>query len=106
MRIDKLSKMVNGWFIGDFSPTVFTTKDFEVCYRTHKAGEKWNIHYHKKAVEINVLVGGTMTIQDKTLLPGDIFTLYPWEIADPCFLTDCTVLTVKTPSVANDKYEI
>lgn len=106
MKIDKLSKMVNGWFIGDFEPTAFASKDFEVCYRTHKEAEKWATHYHKKSVEINVLIDGIMTIQDKTLLPGDIFTLHPWEIADPVFVTDCTVLTVKTPSVGNDKYEI
>jgi hypothetical protein len=47
-----------------------------------------------------------MTIQNKELNEGDIFILNPYEIADPIFLEDCTVLIVKTPSVPDDKYVI
>ena len=43
-----------------------------------------------------------MTLQNKLLTSGDIFTLEPFEIADPEFLTDCEIICVKTPS-ANDK---
>ena len=43
-----------------------------------------------------------MILQNKVLTSGDIFTLEPFEIADPEFLTDCEIICVKTPS-ANDK---
>jgi hypothetical protein len=45
-----------------------------------------------------------MKIQNTLFQAGDIFTLYPYEISDPEFLTDCELIVVKTPS-ANDKID-
>ena len=36
------------------------TKDFEVCFKHHTKGEKWDNHYHKQGTEINYLVKGKM----------------------------------------------
>ena len=47
-----------------------------------------------------------MCIQGKILEQGDIFMLYPWEVADPVFIEDCEVVVVKVPSVPNDKFTI
>ena len=47
-----------------------------------------------------------MMIQNTELNEGDIFILKPYEIADPIFLEDCTVLIIKTPSIPGDKYII
>ena len=35
----KLSKMVRGWFIGNFSPTVKKTKLFEVAIQNYSKGD-------------------------------------------------------------------
>lgn len=99
-----MKDMKGGWFIGNFEPTAFKTDQFEVCYKQHSAGEKWDIHYHKQGTEINYLVKGKMILQSRELLEGDIFILYPYEIADPTFVTDCTVLIIKTPSIPGDKF--
>ena len=104
MKISKLTDYTGGWFIGDFEPSAYKTDQFEVCYKFHKKGEKWDIHYHKISTEINVLIKGKMKILNKELVSGDVFVILPWEIADPVFLEDCTVLIVKTPSVPGDKY--
>jgi len=96
--------MTKGWFIGDFEPAAFKTQDFEVSWRIHPKGEHWETHYHKEATEINLLIKGSMTIQNQHLTSGDIFILDPEEIADPVFLEDCEVLCIKTPSVPDDKY--
>jgi quercetin dioxygenase-like cupin family protein len=106
MEIKNFSDMKKGWFIGDFEPTAYKTDQFEVSYRTHPKGEVWETHYHKIATEINLLVKGEMILQGRRLKSGDIFILYPYEIADPDFLEDCTVLCVKMPSVPNDKFEV
>jgi hypothetical protein len=34
---------------------------------------------------------------------GDIFVIYPKEIADPIFLEDCYLCVIKTPSIVGDK---
>ena len=95
--------MTGGWFIGDFDPSVYKTKDFEVAIATHKRGQKWPTHFHKVGVEINVLLEGKMKIQDQYIEAGDIFVIDPWEIADPIFLEDCKVVIVKYPSDPKDK---
>ena len=58
MKILNIKDMHDGWFIGGFEPTAYHTKDFEVNYRTHPAGQKWDMHYHTTTTEINLLVSG------------------------------------------------
>jgi mannose-6-phosphate isomerase-like protein (cupin superfamily) len=103
LRIEKITNMKGGWFVGNFVPAVYQTDKFEVCYKVHAKGEKWDVHYHAQAVEINYLVSGSMKIQDTLLQAGDIFVLERYEIADPEFLEECHLVIVKVPSVPGDK---
>lgn len=98
-----MSQMKGGWFVGDFHPTAFSTPHFEVSYKFHQAGEKWETHYHEKITEINYMIRGKMILQNTEINAGDIFVLKPYEIADPVFLEDCEMVVVKTPSVVGDK---
>mgnify|MGYP003442867589 CR=1 FL=1 len=95
--------MKDGWFVGNFSPTAFSTNLFEVCYKTHQKGELWDTHYHEFSTEINLLISGKMTINGIELNAGDIFTIEPYYIAAPIFLEDCTLIIIKTPSIPGDK---
>lgn len=106
MKVTRIEDYKGGWFIGNFEPSAFKTEGFEVCFKHHVKGEKWDTHYHKVGTEINYLVKGKMKIQDIVLNEGDVFVLYPYEVADPEFLDDCTVLIIKTPSVPGDKFII
>jgi mannose-6-phosphate isomerase-like protein (cupin superfamily) len=105
MKILKLSDMKDGWFVGGFEPTAHDTSDFEVNYRIHPEGQCWETHYHTDITEINLLIRGKMTMQNRELNSGDIFIIEPWEITDPVFLEDCEIICVKTPS-KNDKVVI
>lgn len=106
MIVDLLDNYHRGWFIGNFSPSIHTTNEFEVAVLTHKKGEVWGSHYHKQAREINVLLEGKMLMHGRQICQGMIFVLEPWEVADPIFLEDCKVLCIKTPSIKGDKYEV
>jgi mannose-6-phosphate isomerase-like protein (cupin superfamily) len=106
MIIEHIDKMTKGWFIGNFVPSVFVTEAFEVGFKIHKAGEKYGFHYHQLVKEINLLVEGEMKMHKKSLKSGDIFILEPFEIADPEFLTDCKIICVKVPGIAQDKIDI
>jgi quercetin dioxygenase-like cupin family protein len=105
MKIQKLSDMWRGWFIGNFEPTVLKTEDFEVGYLFRPKGKE-QPHYHAIGTEYNVLISGTMLLNGNELVPGDIFIIEPNEIAYPEFHEDCYILCVKTPSVIGDKYEV
>lgn len=103
MKVTNITDYHRGWFVGNFDPTVFKTEQFEVGILTHKKDEEWPCHYHT-GYEINYLVSGTILMHGQTLRAGDVFVLEPYEVADPKFLDDCTVVVVKTPSNPNDKY--
>lgn len=96
--------MIGGWFVGNFKPTAYKTKKFEVSYKLHKKNEKWPHHYHKKADEINLIVKGKMKIKNKIVKSGDIFVLKKKEIADPIFIKNTYIICVKTASIKNDKF--
>jgi hypothetical protein len=102
MKVDKLNRMIGGWFVGNFDPAAYKTDQFEVSYKSHPKGESWDLHYHHTVTEINLLVRGEMILQGRNLKSGDIFILEPFEIADPEFLQDCEIVCVKVPS-ENDK---
>ena len=106
MDLYKIEDFFRGWFIGDFTPSVLKTSDFEVGVLKHKKDEIWPQHFHKIATEYNYLISGTMTINGTSVNPGDIFILNPGEIANPKFLSDCSILVIKTPSIPGDKFEV
>jgi quercetin dioxygenase-like cupin family protein len=106
MNITKITDYVRGWFIGDFEPSLFKTKDFEVGILQHKKDEYWSPHYHKESIEYNVLISGKMIIQGNELNSGDVFVFEKGEVADPIFLEDCTLVVVKIPSIPSDKFEV
>ena len=103
MKIYNQNEMIGGWFVGDFFPSAYRTSDFEVGYKIHPNGEKWDVHYHEFITEINLIVKGKMIIQNKILKAGEIFVIEPYEIADPVFVEDCEIIVVKVPSVKGDK---
>jgi quercetin dioxygenase-like cupin family protein len=105
MKILNIDNMVGGWFVGNFEPTAYKTKDFEVSYKLHPKGQEWDVHYHTDVTEINYVIRGKMILQGKTLKTGDIFILEPYEIADPNFIEDTEIICVKTPSI-NDKISV
>ena len=103
VKVSEMSEMHRGWFIGDFEPSVYKTKDFEVGYLRHSKGEKWDYHYHAKSVEINYLIKGKMKINSKLINQGQIFTFEKYALSVPEFLEDCEIICVKIPSEPKDK---
>ena len=104
MKIYSTESFVGGWWLGNFEPSVFKTDQFEVCYKTHAAGEKWDAHYHALGTEFNYLIRGEMCINDMEFEAPVVFVIEPGEVADPTFITDVELIIVKIPSVPGDKY--
>jgi quercetin dioxygenase-like cupin family protein len=106
LKIVNIEEMKGGWFIGDFKPTVFSTKNFEIGVKTYEKGEYHAPHYHKVATEINYLISGTIDANGSIIHSSQIFIFEPNEVAECKFLTDCQILVVKVPSEKGDKYII
>ena len=104
MQIAKLSEMTKGWFIGSFSPTLYSTDAVEVAVKEYRAGftEQW--HYHKIATEFTVIVSGEVEMNGRRFSRGDIIVIAPGEGADFKALSPTVTTVVKLPGAPNDKY--
>ena len=104
MKSDNLNRMIKGWFVGGFSPSVFETTDFEVAVKKYNAGDNEEKHFHTIATEITVVVSGSIRMVDKVWKSGDIIVLEPGEATDFEAITDAINVVVKVPGALGDKY--
>jgi len=104
MKKYNLQDMIGGWFIGNFEPSVVKIPDFEVAVKYYLAGQSEPKHTHKEAVEFTVIVKGTVVMNGKTYMLGDIIEVEKMEAVGFVALTDVTTVVVKIPSVLGDKY--
>lgn len=104
MQLYSLDKMVGGWFVGDFSPAVLTTPDFEVAVKSYRAGDCEASHHHKIAEEITVIATGRARMCGRELIAGDIVHLAPGDSTGFEAIEDTITVVVKRPSLKGDKY--
>jgi quercetin dioxygenase-like cupin family protein len=104
VNVLNIDDMVHGWFVGPFSPTAHHTTDAEVCVKTYAAGDAEERHVHKVATEVTAVISGTVRMEGRDLHAGEIVVLAPGEPTDFLAVTDATIVAVKTPAVAGDKY--
>lgn len=104
MIIDKLENFTNGWFIGNFDPALLKSTDMEIAVQHTPKGTLVEHHFQKTATEYNVIISGTMRVENNILSAGDIFVYLPNEVCNVEVLEDTVTVVVKTPSVgASDK---
>ncbi len=98
-----LGEYKNGWLLGNFSPAVIQTNDFEVCVKSFKFGDREASHYQVIATEVTVVLSGKVRMGEVLLIEDEILVVEPGEIVDFEALTDCKVLGIKFPSLPEDK---
>ena len=98
--------MVNGWFVGNFEPSILKTDQFEVAIKSYTKGDEEVEHFHKIAIEITLVISGRVEMCKQIWEPGSIIILNPGEATSFKALEDSVTAVVKTPSVRNDKYEL
>jgi hypothetical protein len=104
MQTAKLSDMVRGWFVGDFSPSVLATQAVDVAVKTYRAGDKEDRHYHKIATEATLILSGRVRMNGKEYAADEILVIEPMESTDFEAIENTTTVVVKVPGASNDKY--
>lgn len=104
MRLEKLENMINGWFIGNFEPTLYKTKACEVAVKRYSKGSKEAKHFHMIATEYTAIVSGKVKMFEKEYSAGDIIVTEPGEATEFEALEDSINVVVKIPGANNDKY--
>lgn len=106
MKIFNIKDFKDGWFIGDFEPSIIRFPFFEISHHFHKAGCKSEPHIHKVSMEVNYIVSGCVIASENILNAGDFFIYYPNEISKVEFLSDTNLLIIRIPSISTDKKEL
>jgi len=104
VKVINLDKMVKGWFIGNFNPTLLKTRDVEVAVKEYKKGDYEEKHYHKIATEITVIISGRVKMNGIEYSKGSIILIKPNEVTDFEALEDTVNTVVKFPGASDDKY--
>lgn len=104
--IMNLQNFTKGWLVGDFTPSIFQTKDIEIAIKKYKSGDKEKTHYHKIATEYTIVLSGKIKMIDQIFKTDDIVLVNKNVKNEFECLEDCILLVIKTPSVPNDKYFI
>ena len=104
MEQHNLNDFINGWFIGNFKPTLLKTTNFEVGIKRYKVGDSESTHHHKISTEYTIIVEGEVEMNGTKYVKDDIITIQPNEYTNFKCITDVVTVVVKTPSVNNDKY--
>lgn len=99
-----LSEMKLGWFVGNFTPSLYKTNDVEVAVKTYQKGDFEERHYHKIATEITVIVSGKVKMNNEIFEKGDILVIPPNVSTDFEALEETVTSVVKLPGANNDKY--
>lgn len=103
MEINKIKDFHKGWIVGNFSPSLFTTKEFEVGIKYFSQGEIEAAHFQLTATEITVVISGVISLGGQIFELGDVIKVLPQEVTDFVSITDSVLVCVKFPSHPNDK---
>ena len=105
MKYAKIDQMTNGWFIGNFEPSVFKTNNVEVAIKRYMNGARDTKHFHKVSTEYTVIVSGKVCMNTLIYEKNDIIIVEPGEVVDFTCLEDETItVVVKIPGAKDDKY--
>lgn len=99
----KLENYVNGWIVGDFSPSVIRTSELEIAVKHFSLGEKEPEHYQKLAIEATFVLTGKIRMGGEYLSSGEGLLVKPEVALDFEAMQDSIVLAIKIPSLPNDK---
>lgn len=105
VEVYNLKDMTKGWFVGNFSPSLFSTSDFEIAVKEYKAGDYESKHYHKLADELTVIASGEVLMNGIQYKKDDIIKIKKNQTTDFKALTDVITVVVKIPCCKDDKYE-
>ena len=104
MKSFALADMVKGWVVGAFNPTALHTDACEVAVKHYRAGDREDVHHHRIATEVTVIVSGEVRMCGRDWKAGDIVVIEPGEATDFEALTDVVNVVVKLPGALGDKY--
>lgn len=104
MKKAKLDEMTKGWFVGNFTPTLYQTNAVEAAIKIYEQGDAEEAHFHKIATEITVIISGCVNMFHQIFEAGEIIIIEPGEKTDFLALEKTVTAVIKIPGANHDKY--
>jgi hypothetical protein len=98
-----LENFTGGWFMGNFEPSLLKNDNFEIAVKRFAAGSIEPLHFQRTAVEFTIVISGHCILAGIKCGPNDIIKIDPLELADFQAIEDCVLISIKYPSIPNDK---
>lgn len=101
-----------GWFLGSFFEDGHPckTEKIEVLFMEHKPGDKCKKHYHRKKIELIIVLEGKARyfVNEKEVMlnKGDFLFLDVNNITEGEFLEPTKIFAVHSPSIPDDKVSL
>lgn len=103
IQVHRLDRFSGGWFVGDFDPSIFRSKEIEVGFKHFEPGDVEPEHFQRKSIELTFVVRGECRIGDQSLIAGDIAEIPPLVSASFEAVSSVDLIVVKIPSAPQDK---
>jgi len=104
MKFGNINNFTRGWVVGDFTPCLFKSCDNDIGILRVKKGDISDGHYHKNHTEYNIIIAGSVMVNNNLLVADDIFIYEPQDESYVEFLEDTALVVIKNPSTKDDKY--
>lgn len=98
-----LATFVDGWLVGNFSPSLFRTAEIEIGLKTFEAGAEEPCHFQLTATEITAVIEGEILLGGVRFSSGEVVLIEPGEHASFLSVTNSKLLVIKFPSEPSDK---
>jgi hypothetical protein len=99
----ELSSFKEGWFIGNFLPTLLKTDVIEVAFKEFRAGNSEARHKQIIATEATLVIEGIIEFDGMLFKEGQIAVIPPGEFTTFTSITDSKLVCIKWPSIPSDK---
>ena len=103
MEVFNIGDFKDGWFIGNFEPSILQTPEFEISIKYFTKGDIEMLHYQEKATEYTIVIVGRIKLCEQIFFPKNIIAIYPNEECAFEALDDSILVCIKTPSIPSDK---
>ena len=103
MKRFEMSEFQNGWIIGNFQPSIFQNREFEIAVKRYNSGEIEQKHFQKTATEITFVISGKIRMNEEIIVENQIIELSPSEEYDFEALEKTILVCIKYPSLPEDK---
>lgn len=104
MKILNLNSFTRGWLVGNFENSIFN-KDYEIGIKKLNTDYYEKSHCHRLSDEITIVLNGSILVNNKKYIDGDIIIQEKGEYADCKVLEDCFLVVYRPDgSFPEDKY--